>query len=102
MIERSKKSQNLITYCTENGRVCPFPWVELYELLPNTKRNNKGGWDPSLPLILAAWFTTSNLMKILRLREHIEWADQHNAIDAVDEFLRALPEDKWHHLKDYL
>jgi hypothetical protein len=98
--ELSSKAIALMEYCQVNDRVCPHKWVELYEMLPNTKRNNKGGWDPSLPLILAAWFTTSNLMKILRLREHIEWADQHNAIDIVDEFLRSLPEDGWHHLKD--
>ena len=99
MTELSSRAIALIEYCQVNDRVCPHKWVELYEMLPNKSHNEK---RPSLPLILAAWFTTSNLMKILRLREHIEWADQHNAIDAVDEFLRALPEDKWHHLKDYL
>ena len=99
MSELSKKAIELISYSKRNGRVCPHKWVELYEMLPTKLHNERG---PSLPLILAAWFITSNLMKILRLREHIVWADQHDAIDMVDEFLRSLPEDGWHHLKDSL
>ena len=45
----------LIAYCRENSRVCPMPqrWNALWELLPNRKRVG-GGWEPPLPLILAA------------------------------------------------
>ena len=83
----------LIAYCRENDRVCPLPlkWNALWELLPERRRKG-GGWEPSLPLILGAWHYASNLEKMLRLAEHIEWADQHGSIVAVSAFLRALDE----------
>jgi hypothetical protein len=37
-------------------------------------------------------------MKMIRLREHLEWAEKHGELDSVDKFLRALPETDWHHL----
>ena len=59
---------------SKNGRVCPNPifWNELYELLPDRKRVGQG-WEPPLPLILAAWWDAPALSKYLRLREHLEW-----------------------------
>jgi hypothetical protein len=56
------------------------------------------GWQPSLPLILAAWHYTSNLEKTRRLAEHIEWADKHGKLPEVAVFLRNLGESQWHHL----
>jgi len=71
----------------------------LWELLPDRKRVG-GGWEPALPLILAAWHDTSYLMKILRLAEHIEWAAEHGALETVAVFLRDLREEDWFHLGD--
>ena len=85
----------------KNDRVCPQPlkWKELYDLLP--KRVRKGnGWEPSLPLILAAWDDTPALSKILRLREHIEWASEHGCLDSIYEFMINLDENEWHHIGD--
>jgi len=67
---------DLLRYCRENKRVCPMPsqWNALWEMLPNRKR--AGG----------------------RLKEHVDWADQHGVLDEVDEFLRSLPESEWAHL----
>jgi hypothetical protein len=89
----------VLKFAQENGRVCPRPnrWQELYELLPE-KRQVGAGWEPALPLILAAWWDTPALQKMLRLREHIEWADSHGCLEQVDAFLRSLPESEWHHL----
>lgn len=92
----SQKASELIEYCRKDGRICPNAWIELYELLPNKKRNDNGGWEPPLPLILAAWHETPALLKIIRLREHILWADEHGAIDDVDNYLRSLKEEDWH------
>ncbi len=63
--------ESLLQYCQDNCRVCPQPqrWQELYGLLPETKRAG-AGWEPALPLILAAWWDTPHLAKIMRLREH--------------------------------
>ena len=81
-----------------NNRICPQPqpWNELYELLPNRKRVG-AGWEPALPLILAAWWDTPAISKIARLREHLEWAAQHGAIDSVHAFMIGLSEHDWHH-----
>lgn len=47
--------QEALTEAQKNNRVCPQPqeWQQLYDLLPNKKRIG-AGWEPSLPLILAA------------------------------------------------
>lgn len=93
--------QDLIDYCRKNNRVCPMPnkWSELYELLPDKKRVG-GGWEPALPLILAAWYETPALAKMLRLAEHIKWAANHGVLDEVESFLRGLQEDDWYHLSE--
>jgi hypothetical protein len=89
----------LIEYVSSNGRVCPLPtrWKELWELLPGRKRVGDG-WEPPLPLILAAWSSTSAVAKKNRLREHIRYAEEHGALAEVNRFLRALPEAEWAHL----
>lgn len=83
----------------KNNRVCPQPnkWNELYELLPN-KRRQGSTWVPPLPLILAAWWDTPAMLKMLRLREHIEWASEQGALGAIYEFLASLKEEDWHHV----
>jgi len=84
----------------KNKRVCPQPqkWQQLYEMLPD-KRRKGAGWEPALPLILAAWNTPA-LPKMLRLREHIDWTAAHGCLEQVYFFLRELPEDQWHHIGD--
>lgn len=82
----------------KNDRVCPLPqkWQELYEMLPD-KRRQGGGREPAVPLILAAWHTTPSLLKMLRVREHLEWAAEHNCLDRVYAYLCQLPESEWLH-----
>ena len=97
----SDSFENLVAYCRENNRVCPLPahWNRLWEMLPN--RTQVGaGWQPSLPLILAAWHDTSAVSKMLRLAEHIEWASQHGTLESVASFLRNLDEEDWYHVGD--
>ena len=96
----SDTMESLVAYCRENRRVCPQPdfWNQLYEMLPNTIQKASGGWNPPLPLILAAWHETSAMSKMMRLSKHIEWASQHDALVVVSGFLRGLREEDWHHL----
>ncbi len=91
--------ESLIAYCRENDRVCPLPqhWQKLWEMLPDRKRVG-AGWEPSLPLILAAWHDTPAISKMLRLAEHIEWAAQHDTLESVAGLLRNLREEDWHHI----
>jgi hypothetical protein len=99
MEESQPTRDDVIAYARLNGRVCPLPWQwnQLYELLPSRQRVGNG-WEPAPPLILAAWHHATGLMKILRLQEHIDWADKHGALPAVAKLLYSLPEDQWHHL----
>ena len=91
--------EEVLAIAQANDRVCPQPqkWNELYELLPNRSRVGSG-WEPPLPLILAAWWDTPAIAKIARFREHLDWADRHGAIDVVHNYIAALPEKDWHHV----
>jgi hypothetical protein len=95
----TETAETLTEFCQERGRVCPAPsrWHELWEMLPERERVGSG-WKPPLPLILGAWNYTSDLEKMLRLREHIEWAANHGCLPTLATFLRSLPETEWHHL----
>jgi hypothetical protein len=90
--------EKLLAFCTENGRVCPAPqkWNELWQMLPE-KTQHGAGWQPPLPLILAAWWEASDDAKRDRLKDHLQWADSHGALDPIVRFLRSLPEGEWHH-----
>jgi hypothetical protein len=90
---------SLWAYCTANKRLVPMPseWAELHGMLANTQQKPNGGWEPPLPLILAAWHCTMPIEKQLRFREHLQWASDQNQLDEVGAFLRALPDEKWAH-----
>jgi len=99
--EMTEQLQALLTFCRSNGRVCPQPlrWKELWEMLPDKKRNGLG-WCPSLPLILAAWWEASLTEKRNRLEEHLIYAEDKGILENVGAFLRGLPEDQWFHEND--
>ena len=65
-------------------------------MLPD-RRLEAEGWEPSLPLILAAWWDLRGA-KMMRLEEHIRWAEQHGALEDVAAFLRGLREEDWYHI----
>lgn len=87
----------LMVYAKESGRICPLPqaWNQLFNLLPD-KRRVGNGWEPPLPLILAAWDHSSDLEKRERFLLHIRWAADHGALDRVNQFIRAIPPSGWH------
>ena len=91
------KLKSLIDYVQSDGRVCPMPtfWNDLWEVLPEHKRKENGSWNPSAPLILAAWWDTTAEQKRERLIYHIKYADSHGALEKVDNFLRKLKPDQW-------
>ena len=95
----SETAESLIAYSRENNRVCPQPtlWHQLWEMLPNPKQIG-AGWEPALPLILAAWDETPAISKMLRLADHIRWAETHDALEKIGTFLRSLREEDWHHV----
>ena len=68
------KLESLLEFVNANGRICPNPreWQHLWDILPGKTRLGQS-WDPPHPLILAAW-KLPGLPKILRLKEHIQYA----------------------------
>jgi hypothetical protein len=78
-------------------RVCPVPqkWNDLWKLLPQRQRVGVG-WEPPLPLILAAWWHTPDDEKRNRFLSHIRWAADHGALEAVSAFLNSLEPAHWH------
>jgi hypothetical protein len=59
--------------------ICPMPhvWNEIYNNLLRVWRSKKESISkPPIPLILGAW-QEPHIMKILRWKETIEWAEKH-------------------------
>ena len=95
----ASKFESLWDYCTSNNRLVPMPqqWNELYKMLRNTHQKPSGGWEPPLPLILAAWQQSTPAEKQLRFKGHLKWADEQNQLELIEAFLSSLPETNWCH-----
>jgi hypothetical protein len=93
--------QELIAYCTDKERICPKSqeWCLLYETLKD-KRSSSVGWEPTEPLVLAAWWVTSPNSKQSRLKQQLIWADTHGQLEEMTDFLMNLTEEQWFHLND--
>lgn len=89
--------EDLWQYCSDNKRVIPKDWNKLYSMLNNKTQKPSGGWEPPLPLILAAWDVTTLIEKQLRFKEHIKWAADNGQIEEIGLYLRSLTEDEWYH-----
>jgi len=89
--------EEVLNEASKDRRVCPQPphWHHLWKLLPD-RRQQGAGWRPPLPLILAAWWETSDEQKRQRFHDHIRWAEQHGALDRVAELIFNLAPDDWH------
>ena len=97
-MNKESELEILLAYCQADGRVCPQPniWNNLWKLIKRTT----GKEDIPAPLILAAWYDAPNLLKMLRLKEHLEIAYENDAFAEVKAFLMNLEEGDWYHLND--
>ncbi|MGI8424346.1 MAG: hypothetical protein ACR2NO_09605 [Chloroflexota bacterium] len=88
---------DVLREATRDGRVCPKPqqWNRLWELLPDRQRQGSG-WQPPLPLILAAWWEVTDAEKRERFHLHIRWAYERGALSVVADFIRGLRSEDWH------
>lgn len=93
--------ESLIQYCCEYNRICPMPvyWNQLWGKLKGRKRIGLG-WEPPVPLILGAWWHTSDHMKQARLIEHLRWAEKEGQLDEISIYLHGLKEQNWFHIND--
>ena len=82
---------------TRVGRICPMPgsWADLYRMLP-AESGPDGLAKAPLPLILGAWHDSPHLSKMMRFREHLEWAEKSGVLGEVCAFLRSLPPEQWY------
>ena len=87
----------LLQYIIEEGRICPQQnkWHELWEMLPNKKRKDFG-WTPPLPLIFDQWDKTTDLEKMLRFKQHIQYAAEKDILNLVERFIKGLTQAEWH------
>ena len=92
----NNKLESLIEYCKSNNRIIPVTWTKFWEMLPNRKRKG-AGWEPPLPLILGAWWHSSEREKQGRFIYHIKYAAENGILDEADEYLRNLTEEEWCH-----
>lgn len=92
------KLKDLLSFCSENNQVCPHPleWEALWSILCDRKRKGMH-WKPHRPLILSEWWESSIKDKRRRLKEHLQWAYEHEIFDKVDAFIRRLSEEQWYH-----
>lgn len=91
----------VVAEARRNNRVCPQPqpWQQLYEMLPDKKQNGRT-WEPPPPLTGSAWGVTPSMTKRMCLRDQLEWAEKKGRLAEVYAFLKALPEESWHHVGD--
>jgi hypothetical protein len=75
--------------------VCPEPktWNEIYGKLCDIAKQ-RGLPKPPIPLILAAWWDTPAMLKMIRWRETREWAEKYGLRNEIPE----LREDQKHHI----
>ena len=91
--------EELLEYCKQNERVCPQPthWNTMWNKLKNKKQIGNG-WEPPLPLILAAWWVAPAMSKQFRLVEHLKWASKEGQLEDIKNFLYNLKEENWFHV----
>jgi hypothetical protein len=91
--------KDLSDLCNQNDRVCPMPnkWNDLYEIV-TTKDHDLGNDQvmPHMPLILGAWWDTTDGDKRNRLSEQLKWCQENNRSDIAWAYLNSLKDDEWH------
>lgn len=88
----------ILMFSQAEQRICPQPqvWNQLWELLPNKNRVGSG-YEPLPPLILGAWWHTSDSEKQNRFLSHIRWASEHDALTKIASFIKSLTPEHWHY-----
>jgi hypothetical protein len=69
-------------------------------MLKDKERIGVAGWKPPVPLILVAWWDSSDNDKKQRLLDHIEWAENKGQHVEIVEFTYQLKEEQWYHTGD--
>ena len=88
---------NAVERLEKSGRVCPLPryWHTLYKMLPGKVKMKGRAHEPRLPLVLSAWWYSTEEEKFERFKEHLICAEAHGASQEVLDFLADLPDERW-------
>ena len=91
-----KNLETIINEIAGPNWVCPKPpdWNELYDMLPDRKRVGAGS-EPPVPLILSAWWHTSDTEKKQRFLIHLRWARDKSVLDKILSYLKELDKGDW-------
>lgn len=91
----------LIEECKRNNRVCPKPvqW-QAFDAMLRSKAPAGALAKLAAPLSPIDWRNTTSLAKRLIFRSVIDWAADNALTEDALQFVRALPEDQWHHMGD--
>jgi hypothetical protein len=95
--EEQATAEGVIRWVHAKGWVCPMPipWNELWKLI-NFGENERA----PMPLVLAAWGSTSDEAKARRLGEQLVWAEARQRLAAAEAFLSALKITDWRKADD--
>ena len=87
--------QEVMSEARRFNRVAPLEphWQRLCTLLQEAT-----GRQPPPPMTAGESAGTPALVKRIRIRDQVEWADQHGQLGAVLDFFQALPEEHWLHI----
>lgn len=82
-----------------NNRVCPKPdqWRQLHDML-RARAPQASAAALAPPFAGTEWQRTTSLAKRLSFRSLIDWTIANALVEDALRFLRALPEDQWHHM----
>jgi hypothetical protein len=86
----------LMLVARRHNRVCPHPphWIRLYQALEGSEYVDL----PPPPVERWIWSKLSDLQKRLCLRDYFEWAERHDRLPQVAQFLDGLAEADWLHM----
>jgi hypothetical protein len=89
--------KEILAEASKDKRVCPRPhhWNRIWGILLNRKQKGGAG-KPPVPLILGAWWDSSNEEKRKRFHEHIRWAERHGALSIIGDLIFSLAPEDWH------
>ncbi|MDF2463504.1 MAG: hypothetical protein K0Q43_1739 [Ramlibacter sp.] len=91
----------LLEECKRNNRVCPKPvqW-QAFDAMLRARGQAAALVRLAAPLSPIDWRDTTSLAKRLIFRSVIDWAAANALTEDALQFVRALPEDQWHHMGD--
>jgi hypothetical protein len=88
--------QDVMVEARRLNRVCPMEstWEDLCARL-----HKAAGAEPPPPILSPEWARTPPLVKRTRLRDQVEWCEQHGLLPLIYEYIRSLAEEDWSHIK---